>query len=203
MVRLPLYYVNILQAADELKNPDSSYEAHARSTWTEIETLIDSLSQIPKKMYNEALFTFNNALLVIPPKDVAKALSDIYKMPEGFNRKILLKLADMGTSLVPCEDHELLEAWQKNQTEMLRKEEAGETISAEEIGRQALYLLTRNQVIGQVIAQTLSEDEAGILFLSVDHNLKGMMADNYLKETLGLNVKELNPHVRSSNQLSR
>jgi hypothetical protein len=196
MAGLPLYYFNILQAADELSAPNSFSEAQSRSTWTEIETLIDSLLPIPKKMYNEGLFTFNNALLVIPPEDVPKALSDIYRMPEGYNRKILLKLAGMGTSLVPCEDRELLMAWQKNQSEMSRKEEAGEPISAEEIGRQALYLLTRNKVIGQVIAQTLSEDEAGVLFLSIDHNLNGMMANNYLKETLGLNVVELNPHIR-------
>jgi hypothetical protein len=198
MTGLPLYYFNILHAADEWQNPDSFYEAQSRSIWTEVETLIDSLLPIPQKMYNEGLFTFNNALLVIPPSDVPRALSDIYKMPEGYNRKTLLKLADMGTSLVPCEDHELLKAWKKNEAEMLTKEEAGETISAEKIGQQALYLLTRNKVIGQVIARTLSEDEAGVLFLSVDHNLKGMMANNYLKETLGLNVVELNPHVRSN-----
>lgn len=198
MARQPLYYFNILQAADEQAIPSSFSETQSRSTWTEIETLIDSLLPIPKKMYNESLFTFNNALLVIRPEDVPKALSDIYKMPEAYNRRLLLKLADMGASLVPCEDHELLRAWQKNQAEMLRKEEAGEKISAEEIGRQTVYLLTRNKVIGQVIAQTLSEDETGVLFLSVDHNLKGMMANSYLKETLGLNVVELNPHVRSS-----
>jgi hypothetical protein len=198
MARLPLYYFNILQTADEWEMPNSFSGAQSRSIWTEIETLIDSLLPVPKKMYNESLFTFNNALLVIPSEDVPKALSDIYKMPEGYNRRMLLKLADMGTSLVPCEEHELLRAWQKNETELARKEEAGETISAQEIGQQAVYLLTRNKVIGQVIAQTLSEDEAGVLFLGVDHNLRGMMANDYLKETLGLNVMELNPHVRSS-----
>jgi hypothetical protein len=196
MARLPLYYFNILHAADELGEQPQSSEAQSRSIWTEIENFVDSLQPIPKKMYSEGLFTFNNALLVIPSEDVPKALNEIYKMPEGHNRRMLLKLADMGTSLVPCEEHELLMAWQKNQTELSRKEEAGETISAEEIGQQAVYLLTRNKVIGQVIAQTLSEDEAGVLFLGADHNLKGMMIDNYLRDTLGLNVIELNPHVR-------
>jgi hypothetical protein len=151
---------------------------------------------MPKKMYNEGLFTFNNTLLVIPSEDVPKALSEIYRMPDGNNKRMLLKLAHMGTSLVPCEEHELFMAWHKNETELSRKEEAGETICAEEIGQQAVYLLTRNKVIGQVIAQTLSEGEAGILFLGAVHNLKGMMADNYLRDTLGLNVIELNPHVR-------
>lgn len=198
MARLPLYYFNIPQTADEWAMPGSSSEAQSRSIWTEIETLIDSLLPIPTKMYNEGLFTFNNALLVIPSADVQKALSDIYKMPEGYNKRMLIKLANLGTSLVPCEERELLRAWQKTEAELSRKEEAGETISAEEIGQQVVYLLTRNKVIGQVIAQTLSEDEAGVLFLGVDHNLKGMMANDYLKETLGLNVVELNPHVRSS-----
>lgn len=198
MTRLPLYYFNIPQIVDEGELHTSSSEAQSRTIWTEIETLIDSLLPIPKKMYNERLFTFNNALLVIPSEDVPKALSDIYKMPEGHNRRMLLKLADMGTRLVPCEEHELLRAWQKNEAELSRKEKAGETISAEEIGQQALHLLTRNKVIGQVIAQTLSEDEAGVLFLGVDHNLRGMMANNYLRDALGLNVIELNPHVRQS-----
>lgn len=200
MARLPLYYFNILHATDELGTHTRSSEAQSRSIWTEIEDLIDSLQPIPKKMYNETLFTFNNTLLVITPEDVPKALSDIYKMPEGYNKRMLLKLANMGTSLLPCEEQELLIAWQKNGTELSRKEETGETISAEEIGKQALYLLTRNRVIGQVIAQTLSEDEAGVLFLGVDHNLNGMMANNYLRDTLGLNVIELNPHVRSNIQ---
>jgi hypothetical protein len=109
---------------------------------------------------------------------------------------MLIKLASMGTSLVPCEEHELLMAWRKNEAELSRKEETGEEISAEEIGQQALYLLTRNKVIGQVIAQTLPEDEAGVLFLGVVHNLKGMMSNNYLRNTVGLNVIELNPNIR-------
>jgi hypothetical protein len=200
MTRLPLYYFNILHAADELGIHPQSSEAKSRSIWTEIEDLIDSLQPIPKKMYNETLFTFNNALLIIPPEDVPKALSDIYKMPGGYNKRMLLKLANMGASLIPCEEQELLMAWHKNETELSRKEEAGETISAQDVGQQAVYLLTRNKVIGQVIAQTLSEDEAGVVFLGVDHNLNGMMANNYLRDTLGLNVIELNLHVRSNIQ---
>jgi hypothetical protein len=196
MARLPLYYFNVPHSFDEVGIHTQSSEAQSSSIWAEIDNCIDTLQPVPKKMYSESLFTFNNALLVIPSEDVPKALSDIYKIPEGHNKRILLKLADMGTNLVPCEEHDLLMAWQKNQAELSRKEEAGETITAEEIGQQAVYLLTRNKVIGQVIAQTLSEDEAGVLFLGVDHNLKGMMAENYLRDTLGLNVIELNPHVR-------
>jgi hypothetical protein len=193
MARLPLYYVNIV---GEQGGKPFFTEAQLQSVWTHIEESIGSLHPFPKKMYQDGLFTFNNSLLTIPPKDVPKALSEIYRMPEGHNKRILVKLADMGTSLVPCEEHEVLKAWRKNETELSRKEEAGEEITAEEIGQQAVYLLTRNKVIGQVIAQTLDEDEAGILFLGVVHNLQGMMADNYLREALGLNVIELNPQVR-------
>jgi hypothetical protein len=193
MARLPLYYFNIIsEAGFKTRFTD----AQLQSTWTEIGSSIDSLQPRPKKMFNEGLFTFNNTLIVMPPEDVAKALSDIYQMPEGYNKRILLKLANMGTSLVPCEEPELLMAWQKNETELSRKEEAGETISAEEIGQQSVYLLTRNKVIGQVISQSLSDDEAGILFLSSVHNFQGMMANNYLRDTLGLNVVEMNPHSR-------
>jgi hypothetical protein len=193
MARLPLYYFNIV--SEEGVRPLLA-EARLQSMWTEIENSIDSVKPLPKKMYNDRLFTFNNSLLVIPSKDVPKALSDIYRMSEGYNKRMLLKLADMGVSLVPCEEQELLMAWHKNEIELQRKEQAGETISAEEIGQQALYLLTRNKVIGQVIAQTLPEDEAGVLFLETVHNLNGMMANNYLRDTLGLNVIEINPHVR-------
>jgi hypothetical protein len=193
MARLPLYYFNIVE---EQGGRPLFTEAQQENIWTEIENSIDSLPHFPKKMYHDGLFTFNNALLVIPPKDVPKALSDIYKMPEGHGKRVLIKLAHLGASLVPCEEHDLLMAWRKNATELSGKEETGEAISAEEIGQQALYLLTRNKVIGQVIAQTLPEHEAGILFLGVVHNLKGMMANNYLRDTLGLNVIELNPHVR-------
>ncbi|AFM24587.1 hypothetical protein [Desulfomonile tiedjei] len=193
MARLPLYYFNIVS---HVGRTTQITEAQLQSIWSEIDRSIDSLQPPPKKMYNDGLFTFNNKLIVIPPGSVPDALKEIYKMPEGYNKRILLKLADMGTSLIPCEEHELLTAWQKNEAEIVRKEEAGETISAEEIGRQSLYLLTRNKVIGQVIAQTLSEDEAGVLFLGCVHNLKGMMANNYLTDTLGLNVIEMNPQVR-------
>ncbi len=193
MARLPLYYFNIVS---EVGRTAHITEAQSLSLWTEIESSIDSLKPTPKKMYNDGLFTFNNKLILIPPQNVSDALKEIYNMPEGHNKRILLKLADMGTSLVPCEEHELLMAWQKNEAEIIRKEEAGETISAEEIGKQSLYLLTRNKVIGQVIAQTLSEDEAGVLLLGSVHNLKGMMANNYLRDILGLNVIEMNPQVR-------
>jgi hypothetical protein len=193
MARLPLYYFNIV-SEEEMETHFT--DAQLQSIWTDIENCIDSMKHFPKKMYNGGLYTFNNKLIVISPKDVPKALSEIYDMPEGHNKNMLLRLANMGTSLVPCEEHELLTAWQKNETKLLRKDEAGETISAEEIGQQSLYLLTRNKVIGQVIAQTLSEDEVGVLFLDFVHNLKGMMANNYLKDTLGLNVIELNPHIR-------
>jgi hypothetical protein len=193
MGRLPLYYFNIV--GEEGRRPPFT-EEHLQSVWTEIETSVGSLEHFPKKMYHDGLFTFNNTLLVIPPKDVPKALSDLYQMPEGHSKRMLTTLARMGTSLVPCEEREVLMAWRKNETELSRKEEAGEEISAEEIGQQAVYLLTRNKVIGQVIAQTLEENEAGVLFLGVVHNLKGMMTDNYLRDTLGLNVIELNPHVR-------
>ena len=196
MARLPLYYFNTVPADSDVGIKNRFTEAQLRSIWTEIGDSIDSLQPEPKKMYNDGLFTFNNKLILIQPEDVPRALSEIYKMPEGYNKSVLLKLADMGTSLVPCEERELLMAWQKNETEILRKEEAGETISAEEIGQQSLFLLTRNKVIGQVISQTLSEDEVGVLFLSFDHNLKGMMANNYLRDVLGLNVIELNPQVR-------
>jgi hypothetical protein len=193
MARLPLYYFNIV--GDEGGRPHVT-EAQLQSVWTEIENSIDSLQPFPKKMYHDGLFTFNDMLVVIQPKDVPRALSDIYKMSQGHNKRMLIKLANMGTSLVPCEEHELLMAWRKNEAELSRKEESGEAISAEEIGQQALYLLTRNKVIGQVIAQTLPEDEAGVLFLGVVHNLKGMMSNNYLRDTVGLNVIELNPNIR-------
>ena len=196
MARLPLYYFNTVHTDSDVGIKNRFTEAQLRSIWTEIGNSIDSLRPEPKKMYNDRLFTFNNKLILIQPEDVPRALSEIYKMPEGYNKSALLKLADMGTSLVPCEERELLMAWQRNETEILRKEEAGETISAEEIGQQSLFLLTRNKVIGQVIAQTLSEDEVGVLFLSFDHNLTGMMANSYLRDVLGLNVVELNPHVR-------
>jgi hypothetical protein len=192
MGRLPLYYFNIVS---ESGIRAQVAEAQSRAIWTEIENSIDSLQPAPKKMYNDGLFTFNNALIVISPEDVPKALDELYKMPEGYNKKILLKLASMRASLLPCEEHELLKAWQKNEAELLRKDEAGETISAEEIGQQSLYLLTRNKVIGEVIAQTLSEDEAGVLFLGYLNNLQGMFA-NYLRDIVGLNVIEMNPHVR-------
>ncbi len=195
MARLPLYYFNIAHTDNQAETKDQSTGALSQSTWTEIQDSIDSLQPVPKKMYNDGVFTFNNRLIVIPPQNVCQALDEIYKMPEGQNRRMLLKLAHLGTSLVPCEEHQLLTAWHKSEIEILRKEGAGETISAEEIGRQSVYLLTRNKVIGQVIAQTLSEDEAGILFLSFIHNMEGMMV-NYLRNIQGLNVIEMNPHVR-------
>ncbi len=193
MARLPLYYFNIIS---QVGKATQITEAQSQSIWTEIESSIDSLEPKPKKMYNDGLFTFNNKLIVIPPESVPDALNEIYKMPEGYNKRILLRLAHRETSLIPCEEHGLLMAWQKNEAEIIEKEEAGENISAEEIGKQSLYLLTRNKVIGQVIAQTLPEDEAGVLFLGFVHNLKGMMADHYLRDTLGLNVIEMNPQAR-------
>ncbi len=196
MARLPLYYFNVINADGDIGTKTQGAEAQSRSVWTEIENAIDSLQPTPKKMYYEGLFTFNNRLIIIPPQDAPKALNEIYKMPDGRIKKILLKLADMGASLVPCEEPNLLTAWRRNDTELLRKEKTGEPISAEEIGQQSVHLLTRNKVIGQVISQTLSEDEAGVLFLGSAHNLQGMMADRYLRDTLGLNVIEMNPHMR-------
>jgi hypothetical protein len=193
MARSLVYYFNIIS---ESGFRTQLTEAELRSAWTEIESSIDSLLPKPKKMYNEGIFTFNNSLMVMPPEDVPKALDNIYMMPDGYNKRILLKLADMGASLVPCEEPELLMAWRKNETELARKEEAGATISAEDIGKQSVYLLTRNKVIGQVISQSLSEDEAGVLFLGSVHNFNGMMANSYLRDTLGLNVIEMNPHFR-------
>jgi hypothetical protein len=195
MARLPLYYVNIVHPGHQAERKDHSTEARLQSIWTEIEDSIDSLEPMPTKMYNDSVFTFNNRLIIIPPENVPEVLNEIYKVPEGQNKRMLLKLAGLGASLVPCEEHRLLMEWRKSETEMLRKERAGETISAEEIGRQSVYLLTRNKVIGQVIAQTLPEEEAGILFLGCIHNLEGMMV-NYLRDVQGLNVIEMNPHVR-------
>lgn len=191
MARLPLYYFNMVHADYQAGRKDPSNEA----LWAEIQDSIDSLQPVPKKMYCEGVFTFNNSLIVIPQKNVSEALNEIYKMPDGPSKKMLIKLADVGTSLVPCEEQRLLMAWKKSEAEILRKEGAGETISAEEIGGQSVYLLTRNKVIGQVIAQTLSEDEAGVLFLGSVHNLDGMMV-NYLRDVQGLNVVEMNPHIR-------
>ncbi len=191
MERLPLYYFNIVHTGGPAARKDRSAEA----PWTEIQDSVASLHPIPKKMYNDGIFTFNNRLIVIAPEYVSKALDEIYKMPEGQNKRMLQKLAHLGSSLVPCEEQRLLAAWNESETEILRKEGAGETISAEEIGRQSVYLLTRNKVIGQVIAQTLAEDEAGILFLSFIHNPAGMMV-NYLRDVQGLNVIEMNPDLR-------
>jgi hypothetical protein len=191
MERLPLYYFNIIHGDGQSKGDAQS----AKVVWTEIQDSIESLRPVPRKMYYDGIFTFNNRLIVIPSDDVSKALDEIYKMPDGQNKRILQRLAGRGTSLVPCEEQQLLAAWNKSETEILRKEGAGETISADEIGQQSVYLLTRNKVIGQVIAQTLAEDEAGILFLSYIHNLEGMMV-KYLRDVQGLNVMEMNPHVR-------
>ena len=191
MARLPLYFCNIGHAGDQGRRASPSHEA----LWVEIQESVDSLQTMPKKMYQEGVFTFNNRLMVIPPENVSDALNEIYRIPEGPNKEMLLRLAVAGTSLVPCEEQKLLMAWRKSEAEMLRKEGAGQTISAEEIGEQAVCLLTRNKVIGQIIAQTLSEDEAGILFLGSVHNLEGMMV-NYLRDVQGLNVIEMNPHMR-------
>jgi hypothetical protein len=189
--RLPLYYFNIVHGDDQAGTKGLTTE----ELWAEIGDSIKSLQHIPKKMYHEGVFTFNNRLLVIPPESVSETLNKIYKMPEGQNKRALLKLAESGASLVPCEEQQLLMEWNKNDTEMVRKEGAGEAISAEEIAKQSVFLLTRNKVIGQVIAQTLSEDEAGVLFLGCVHNLEGMMV-TYLREVLGLHVMEMNPHIR-------
>lgn len=191
LARLPLYYFNIGHMDSQTAIDSPSTE----ELWTEIQNCIDSLQHAPKKMYHTGVFTFNNRLLVIPPESVTAVLDEIYKMPDGRDKSMLIKLAASGTSLVPCEEQGLLMAWNMSETEILRKERKGETISAEEIGTQSVYLLTRNKVIGQVIAQTLDEDEAGILFLSSDQNLEGMMV-NYLRNVQGLNVVEMNPHVR-------
>ncbi len=191
MVRLPLYYFNIGHTDTRSGTKDSSSEA----LWAEVQDAIHSLQHAPKKMYHDGVFTFNNRLIIIPPESVPDSLNEIYRMPEGQNKKMLIKLAESGTSLVPCEEQQLLMAWNKSETEIIRKEIAGEAISAEEIGKQSVYLLTRNKVIGQVIAQTLSEDEAGVLFLGAVHNLEGMMV-NYLRDVQGLHVIEMNPHIR-------
>jgi hypothetical protein len=191
MARLPLYYFNIVHAEDPAARESPSTEA----LWAEINKSIDSLQPIPKKMYNDGVSTFNNRLIVIPSEHVSEALNHIYQMPDGQNKEVLLRLAHVGISLIPCEEQQLLMAWHKSEAEMLRKERAGEAISAEELGKQSVYLLTRNKVIGQVIAQTLSEDEAGILFLGSVHNLEGMMV-HYLRDVQGLNVVEMNPHMR-------
>lgn len=191
MQRLPLYYFNIVHEADRVAGKGPSNEA----LWAEIQDIIDALQPMPKKMYYEGVFTFNNRLIVIPPEHVSEALNEIYKMPDGPHKKVLHKLADGGTSLIPCEEQQLLMAWNKLEADILRKEGSGEAISAEEIGGQSVHLLTRNKVIGQVIAQTLAEDEAGILFLGLVHNLHGMMV-NYLRDVQGLTVMEMNPHIR-------
>jgi hypothetical protein len=191
MARLPLYYFNIVHGEDQAGGESPSPDA----LWAAISESVDSLQPIPKKMYNDGVFTFNNRLIVIPPENVSEALNEIYKMPDGQNKKVLLKLAHAGTSLVPCEEQQLLMAWHKSEAEILRKETAGVAISAEEIGKQSVFLLTRNKVIGQVIAQTLPEDEAGILFLGSVHNLEGMMV-HYLRNVQRLNVIEMNPHIR-------
>jgi hypothetical protein len=191
MARLPLYYFNIVHTEDRAGREIPSTEA----LWAEINESIDSLEPMPKKMYHDGVSTFNNRLIVIPSENVSEALNHIYQMPDGHNKKVLLRLANVGISLVPCEEQQLLTAWHKTEAEMLRKERAGEAISAEELGTQSVYLLTRNKVIGQVIAQTLSEDEAGIVFLGSVHNLQGMMV-HYLRDVQGLNVIEMNPHMR-------
>lgn len=195
MSRKPLYYFNTVHGPTTQDVKTGEDGSRLRSIWNEIEKTLDSITPSPVKMYNEGLFTFNNMLIVIPPADVPKALDELYAMPEGHNKKLLLKLAAMGTSLVPCEERELLTAWRKGEAEMMRKEAVGVTVPAEEIGCQSVFLLTRNKVIGQVIAQTLSEDEAGVLFLNSVHNLKGI-ATGYFRSVLGLNVIEMNPNVR-------
>jgi hypothetical protein len=191
MMRLPLYYYNIGHPEPREKTNGVSDE----TPWAEMQDSIDSLQPLPTKMYHEGIFTFNNRLIIIPPKSVPDTLDKIYNMPDGQDKRILIKLAESGASLVPCEEQNLFMAWHKSETEILRKERAGQDISAEEIGIQSVYLLTRNKVIGQVIAQTLPEDEAGILFLRAQHNLQGMMV-NYLRDVQGLNVIEMNPQMR-------
>jgi hypothetical protein len=191
MERLPLYYFNIVDADDQRGTTGLTTE----ELWAEIQDSIDSLQHIPKKMYHEGVFTFNSRLIVIPPESVPQILNEIYEMPDGQNKEMLLRLAQSGASLVPCEEQQLLMAWNKSETAILKKEGVGDAISAEEIGKQSVYLLTRNKVIGQVIAQTLSEDEAGVLFLGSVHNLEGMMV-HYLRDVQGLHVIEMNPHIR-------
>ena len=78
MTRLPLFYFNIVHTYNEAGIKNQFREAQSQSIWTEIEDSIDSLQPIPKKMYSDGLYTFNNKLIVIPPKDVPKALSEIY-----------------------------------------------------------------------------------------------------------------------------
>lgn len=196
MDRLPLYYFNIVTAVGQ-DNCITQSQHHI--IWAEIEDAISTLEYTPKKMYHERIFTYNNSLLIIQPKDVPQLLDGIYMMPDGPNKTILRKLASLGASLVPCEEYDLFHTWQKNEATMLQKEKDGQSVSADEIGMQSVHLLTRNKIIGEVIAQTLSKDEAGILFLNHLHNLKGIMSERFLKEVLGLNVIEMNPYVREVN----
>ncbi len=201
MTRKPLYYFNT-PALENAAGPgkQATQAARFQSTWEDIEEKIDNLSHTPRKMYYEGIFTYNNSIMVIQPEKVEMALNALYMLPEGNAKRLLLKLAALGASLVPCEEHDLLMAWHKEEKELLRKERAGEIPSGEEIGRQSVYLLTRNKVIGQVVAQSLSKDEAGIIFLNHLHNLGGMMSESYLKNTLGLHVIEMNPDLRLGKQ---
>ena len=89
MALLPLYYFNIGNADAQAGTKGASIGA----LWAEIQDSIDSLQPVPKKMYNDGIFTFNNRLIVILPP-----LSLVISHPVTFSESGGASALDSGAS---------------------------------------------------------------------------------------------------------
>lgn len=193
MKRLPLYYFNIWHSENDIGVRGCAPEEKVTMVWQEIDRTLDTLQPAPSKMYNDSFYLPNDRPAMFHSEKVPEAL-DHYSVPDGWNRRILMKLAERGTILVPCESASICLEWYNLETSLAAKEEK-ESLSMEDKLLWVQTLHRRNLFIAQCIQETLLPTEAGVLFLGFAHNAQGIMV-TCLRNQFGLNVIEMNPDCR-------
>jgi hypothetical protein len=178
------HYVKVCGEASWNRREDA-----LRALWADIEAKLDTLHLDARKtrVYQDGLpiCGFEEKIA----RELAKAGSS--------NHQLIIKLLDRGAVLMGTEDPRLLMEEYEMQKEHLAQKAGENPMSEEQKSRMDRLLRARDAFIAERIANTLQDDEAGLLFLGVLHRLDALEAAGIRVETLGDRLDETVGRPRS------
>jgi hypothetical protein len=148
-----------------------------KALWSDISANLDSLHLDARKtrIYQDGLPICGFEERIV--RELAKAGSS--------NHQLLLRLLDQGAVLMGTEDSQLLVEEYEIQKQRLTQAAGKGPTPQEQADRMDRVLKARDAFIAERIANTLQENEVGVLFLGALHRLDALDATDIRVEMLG------------------
>jgi hypothetical protein len=191
-------YIPLIHSSADLGSLSKSVQAHyqkicGKISWNQREDILQALwtdieaSLIALRLDARKVRIYQDGLPVCGFEE--KIVHELAKAGSG-NHQLILRLLAQGSTLMGTEDAQLLVEEYELQKHHFTQSAANRSMSEEQTKRLDQLLSARDSFIAKRIADTLHENEVGLLFLGALHRLDGLLAADIRVEPLGEGLHE-------------